>query len=80
MKQVSSDDWAIALCCEFLLLWTRGLPLAKLLAIVPDQEASHICVVNPANLDERYSGPDFAPALWAAIDAVEKAQPETIHA
>ena len=66
--------------CEFLFAWTRSSPLDKLLAIVPDREASSVCVVNPANLGERYSGPDFALALWAAIDAVEKAQPETIHA
>ena len=60
--------------CSFL--FTRGN--LALVAVVYETPG-HVAVINPVNIAERFRGDDFEKALREAIEAVEEAQPESIH-
>lgn len=61
--------------CSFLFL--RGKNTAEMQAVVFDEPG---CVaVITQDINARYRGDEFEPALRAAIEAVRAAQPDALH-
>lgn len=60
--------------CRFLYL--RGKNTVEMQAVVFD-EPGHVAVTS-SNINDRWRGDDFEPALREAIAAMDKAQPEKL--